>query len=432
LQTSERYRAPVSDRYRAYVLAALTCSYVFNYLDRYVLTILVEPIKAELGVSDAWMGFLIGPAFAVFYTGLGVPVARLADRSVRVHIVAAGFALWSAFTVLSGFARGALELTLARIGVGVGEAAGAAPCHSLLSDYFPPERRARALGVFQLGVYLGQFLGLAAGGLLVAPLGWRWTFVAVGAPGLVLALALAVTVREPPRGGVDATPRAPAAASAAAVWRTLWALRSFRWLAVGAGLASFAGTGFGFWVPTLFVRVHGLSFAEVGASFGVISPASAALGSLLAGALADRLGGRSANALLGVPAASVALSLPFLCAICLWPSAWGALALAVPSGILGGGWAPPTYAAVQNLVPAQMRAVAASILILFITLFGMGAGPWAVGWLSDLLAPRFGAGSLRYALVAVLSVSAFGAAALARGAQLLPADLAAARGRAER
>ena len=146
----ERANVDAEERYRRYVLAALTLCYVFNYLDRYVLTILVEPIKAELGVSDAWMGFLIGPAFAVFYTGLGVPVARLADRHVRRSIVAAGgFAVWSAFTGLSGFARGALELTLARIGVGVGEAAGAAPSHSLLSDYFPPERRAQALAVFQ-------------------------------------------------------------------------------------------------------------------------------------------------------------------------------------------------------------------------------------------------------------------------------------------
>lgn len=420
------------ERYRRYVLAALTLCYVFNYLDRYLLTILVEPIKGELGVSDAWMGFLIGPAFAVFYTGLGVPVARLADRHVRRSIVAAGFALWSAFTVLSGFARGALELTLARVGVGVGEAAGAAPSHSLISDYFPPERRPQALAVFQLGVYLGQFLGLAVGGLLVAPLGWRGTFVAVGAPGLVLALLLRLTVREPARGALDPAPRPAAAAGIGQVARKLAGLASFRWLALGAGLASFAGTGFGFWVPTLFVRLHGWSPLEVGASFGWISPGSAVLGSLLAGALASRLGARDPRYWLWIPAASVALSLPLLCGICLWRSGAGALALSVPSGILGGGWAPPVYAAVQNLVPPHMRAIAASILILFITLLGMGAGPWVVGWLSDLLAPRFGAQGLRYALVAVLGTSAFGAAALALGARSLRADLAAARRPASR
>jgi len=425
-RTGGRRTLETGERYRRYVLAALTLCYVFNYLDRYVLTILVEPIKAELGVSDAWMGFLIGPAFAVFYTGLGVPVARLADRHVRRSIVAAGFALWSAFTMLSGFARGALDLTLARIGVGVGEAAGAAPSHSLLSDYFPPERRAQALAVFQLGVYLGQFLGLAVGGLLVAPLGWRWTFVAVGAPGLLLALLLRLTVREPTRGALDPGPRAAAAAGIGEVFRKLWALASFRWLAVGAGLAAFAGTGFGFWVPTLFVRIHGWSFAEVGGSYGVISPGSAVLGSLLAGALAGRLGRRDPRWWLGIPALSVALSLPFLCGTCLWPTGRGALALAVPSGILGGGWAPPVYAAVQNLVPPHMRSLAASILILFVTLLGMGAGPWAVGWLSDVLAPRFGPEGLRYALVGVLGTSAFGAAALALGTRSLRADLAAA------
>lgn len=419
--------------YRRYVLAALTLAYVFNYLDRYVLTILVEPIKAELGVSDAWMGFLIGPAFAVFYTGLGVPIARLADRHVRRSIVAAGFALWSTFTVLSGFARGALDLTLARIGVGVGEAAGAAPSHSLISDYFPPERRAQALAVFQLGVYIGQFLGLAVGGLLVAPLGWRWTFVVVGAPGLALALVLRLTVREPARGALDPAPAVPpAAAGIAEVFRRLAALASFRWLALGAGLAAFAGTGFGFWVPTLFVRVHGWSFAEVGGSYGLVSPASAVLGSLLAGALASRLGARDPRWLLWIPALSVALSLPFLTATCVWPTGRGALAFAVPSGILGGGWAPPVYAAVQNLVPPHMRSLAASVLILFVTLLGMGAGPWAVGWLSDLLAPRFGAESLRWALVGVLATSALGAAALALGSRSLRADLAAARPAASR
>jgi len=420
-----------SERYRRYVLAALTLAYVFNYLDRYVLTILLEPIKAELGVSDAWMGFLIGPAFAVFYTTLGVPVARLADRGTRRSIVALGFAVWSAFTVASGFARGALELTLARIGVGVGEAAGAAPSHSLLSDYFPPARRAGALAVFQLGVYLGQFLGLAVGGLLVAPLGWRWTFVAVGAPGLVLAVVLRLTVREPPRGAFEAPREAPRAVGIGEVFQRLWALPSFRRLAVGAGLASFSGTGFGFWMPSLLVRVHELSPAEVGATYGWISPGSAMLGSLLAGALTDRLGRSDPRWWLRVPALSVAASLPFLVAMCLVPSPGWVLALAVPAGILGGGWAPPTYAATQNLAPPAMRAVAASILILFITLLGMGAGPWCVGILSDALAPRFGPAALPYALVGVLLVSGLGAVALAGGAGRLPADLATARSRGE-
>lgn len=264
--------------------------------------------------------------------------------------------------------------------------------HSLSSDYFPPERRPQALAVFQLGVYIGQFLGLAVGGLLVAPLGWRWTFVAVGAPGLVLALLLRLTVREPARGALDRAARPAAAAGIGEVARKLAGLASFRWLALGAGLASFAGTGFGFWVPTLFVRIHGWSPLEVGGSFGWISPGSAVLGSLLA----------------------------------------GALALAVPAGILGGGWAPPVYAAVQKLVPPHMRAIAASILILFITLLGMGAGPWVVGWLSDLLAPGFGAEGLRYALAAVLGTSAFGAAALALGARSRRADLAAAHPGASR
>jgi len=413
------------------VLAVLLVMYTFNYLDRFVLSILVEPIKAELGVSDAAMGFLIGPAFAIFYTALGVPIARLADRHSRRSILALGFALWSAVTAASGAVRSGAELALARIGVGIGEAAGTAPAHSLISDYFPPSARASALSVFQMGVYLGQLLGLAVGGLLVEPLGWRWTFAVVGLPGLGFALLLRLSVREPARGRLE-----PALARAAPerdrygaleVLRFLWRLSSFRYLAFGAGLASFAGTGFGSWVPTYFVRVHGLSYAEVGVYYGSVNVASALAGSLLAGWLADRLHGASPSWTLRVPAIGVALCLPFLCAICLHPDPYTAILFSIPSGLTGAGWAPCCYTATQNLVPVAMRSVAASVLILFITLLGQGAGPWAVGLLSDGLAPSFGPLALRYALVAVLVTSLVGAGLLAVAARRYPADLARVR-----
>ena len=413
-----------SPRYARYVLGMMLAMYTFNYLDRYVLTILLEPVKEELGASDTMMGFLVGPAFAILYTTLGIPIARLADRGNRRTIIAVGFAVWSGFTALSGAVRNTTELAVARIGVGVGEAAGAAPAHSLLSDYFPPEQRARALSVFQLGVYGGQMLGLVVGGLLMAPLGWRWTFVAVGLPGLLLALVIQATVREPVRAAFDGGTQANAEpARIPEVLRTLGGLASFRYLALGAGIAGFAGTGYGFWVPTFFIRVHGLTGPEIGFQFGVPSAIAAAIGALAAGTLADRLGQRDVRWWLWVPAAGVTLSLPCLMAVCLAPTATGALLAAVPAGILGGGWAPPCYAATQNLVPPRMRAVAASVLIFFITLLGMGVGPLAVGYVNDLLTPQYGELAIRYSLVYTLATSLVGAVLLALGARHLPRDL---------
>lgn len=415
-----------NDRRAAWVLGILLLTYTLNYLDRYLLTILVQPIKEELHVSDSVMGFLIGPAFALFYTAVGIPIARLADRTNRRSVIAAGFAIWSLFTAVSGLARSWIELSIVRVMVGVGEAAGGAPSHSLLSDTFPPERRAFALSIFQMGVYLGQMLGLAVGGLLVAPLGWRWTFVVVGLPGVLFALLLRLTVEEPERGRFDPpSPRPTAAPGLREVASTLWSLRTFRLVAVGTGLASFAGTGYGFWVPTLFIRVHDMSFAEIGVSFGLISGVSALAGTALAGRLGVVLGARDVRWLLWLPALGVGLSLPFLLGVSLLPDPWVAIACAVPAGLAGAGWAPLSYTVVQNLVPASMRAVAASVLIFFITLLGMGAGPWAVGALSDVFAESYGEASLRVALVTVLATSAIGAVAIAWGARTIRDEAAA-------
>ena len=338
--------------YARYVLAMLLLTYTLNYLDRYVLTILLEPVKEDLGASDTMMGFLIGPAFAVLYTTLGFPIARWADRGSRRSIIALGFAVWSAFTVASGAARDMFQLAVARIGVGIGEAAGAAPSHSLISDYFPPASRARALSVFQLGVYFGQLLGLVVGGILVGQLGWRWTFVVVGAPGLVLALLVRFTVGEPVRGGLDPTPPAPGPVGIGETVRALWALPTFRLVALGAGLASFAGTGYGLWIPTFFLRVHELSFLEIGTQFGLISAVSAATGALLAGTLADKLGQRDVRWLLRIPALGVLLSLPCLLGVCLWPSAFGAMAFAIPRACsAGAGRRPATRSCRTSCLP---------------------------------------------------------------------------------
>jgi MFS family permease len=410
--------------YSSYVLFALFAMYTFNYLDRFVLSMLIHPIQQELGASDTMMGFLSGPAFAVLYAVAGLPIARLADRASRRTILAVCFALWSAFTAWSGFARSTAELAIARIGIGIGEAGGGAPAHSLLSDYFPPHARARALSIFQLGVYAGTFLGIYAGGVLAESIGWRGTFYAAGLPGLALAIVIGLTVREPARGRFDGRVASDAPSFHAAM-QALLALPSYRWLALGAGLASFAGTGFGAWVPTMFVRVHHMSLAEVGRTYAWFNVPAAMVGTLFAGWLADRLGRRDARWLLGVAALGVALSLPFLLAICLWPDAHTAMRFAIPSGLLGAGWAPAVYAAAQNLAPPRMRAMAASLLVLSLTLLGQGLGPQIVGLLNDALLPRYGSEAIRYSMSIVLVTSLVGAALLALAARDYRRDVAA-------
>ena len=414
--------------YSHYVLAVLTVMYTFNYLDRYVLTILVVPIQQELHLSDTMMGFLLGPAFAFVYTGLGIPVAYLADRYSRRTILSVSLTLWSAMTAASGLARTATELAVTRVGVGIGEAGGSAPAHSMISDYFPLERRAFAFGIFQQGVYVGQMLGLAVGGILVELIGWRETFFAVGLPGIAVAVVLQRTVKDPVRGSFDPKPvemDSEAPPGIREVFRTLWRRPSFRALMFGGGIASFAGTGFGFWLPVLFERVHDMSRMEVGLIFGPVMAISGSAGAILAGLLTDRLSKRDHRFLMWIPAASVLLSLPFLLGVCLWPTSLGAIICAVPSGILGGGWAPAVYAATQTLAPPRMRALAASLMILSITLFGMGAGPQIVGILNDALASRFAEDSVRYSMSIVLGTSVVGALFLLLGARHLEDDLRA-------
>jgi MFS family permease len=419
-------RAPTR-AYSNYVLGVLVLVYVMNYVDRQLISILIEPIKAEFGASDKQMGLLTGFAFAVFYTVAGIPVARLADVWVRRSVIAIGLALWSGMTALTGFSRSFLELALVRIGVGIGEAGGTPPSHALISDYFPPKRRATALGIFSLGVPIGTMVGYSLGGWLGDQFGWRAAFLWMGLPGLALALLVRLTVREPRHGQFD--PPRPASerrATTGQVLRHLFSLSSFRWIVPGVCLASFSGYGFAIWKPVFLMRVHDFSMTEAGLWIGLLSGATGFLSTLAGGLIADWLARRDTAWALRLCAFSILGALPFQLAFLLYPDPMIALALFIPGGLVGGMWPPPSYAATQNLVPPHMRALASAILLFFLNLIGLGAGPFAVGWISDVLAPSFGAESVRWALVIPLALNLFGAFAYWRASRSYAAELTAA------
>src|SRR5262245_30776596 len=292
-----------AEGYARYVLAVFVIANSFNFLDRQILSILIDPIKRDLGISDAEMGFLTGTAFAIFYTFAGVPLARLADRRNRVMLMSCSIAVWSALTAASGLARSFFQLALARIGVGIGDAT-ITPCtHSMVSDYFPPERRARALSMLSVGANLGIVLGLPVGGRIAEDYGWRAAFLAAGLPGLAIAALLYASVREPGRGQSEGlSARAADAGSFAEVLRYLWARRSFRWISLGASLQALYGYAFLGWGPTFLARVHGQGMAEVGMAFGLVMGIGGGLGAFLGGASCDRLSSRDGRWYAWLPA----------------------------------------------------------------------------------------------------------------------------------
>jgi predicted MFS family arabinose efflux permease len=418
--------AAASPAYSGYVLGLLFVVYVFNFVDRQILSILLEPIQRELGASDTAMGFLTGWAFAVFYTFAGIPIARFADRSVRRSVIAAGAALWSAMTALSGLAQGFGQLALARIGVGVGEAACSPPAHSLISDYFPPERRATALAIYASGIHFGTAFGYLAGGWINEAFGWRTAFFVVGLPGIAVALLVQLTVREPERGRSEGGAAGQAVPETREVLRFLWSLRSFRHLSFASALTAFAGYGLAIWTPPFLMRVHGMGTAEIGLWLGLIAGFAGAAGAYLGGRLVDRLHARDPRYGLWIPALAALAALPFVLLLLFWPDPREALLLSIGSTLLGAMWLGPVFALTQALVRVRMRAVASAILLFVINLIGLGLGPQVVGLLNDLLRPSYGAHAVRWSLAAVVLVTSLWASVhFALGARTLRADLEA-------
>ena len=394
---------------RQYALGVLVVVYTFNFIDRQILSILLQPIKDELGLSDSALGLLTGFAFALFYATLGIPIARYADRGNRRSLIALALAIWSAMTALSGLAQNFWQLLAARIGVGVGEAGCSPPAHSMISDYFPAERRATALGIYSLGIPVGILFGFLAGGWLNEFFGWRVAFFVVGVPGLLLALLVRFSLREPPRGMAEGRQDVAEQPSIGETFRFLWAKRSFRHLAFGGGLTAFVGYGVVTWVPSFLMRSHGMETGEIGTWLGLILGIPGGIGIAMGGWMADRYGARDTRWYLWVVTVALLLGVPFSVGIYLSDSAlWALLFLIIPV-MLGNFYQATTFSQTQGLVGLRMRSVAAAILLFILNIIGLGAGPQAVGIVSDLLNPTYGEESLRYSLLILSFVNVWSA-----------------------
>lgn len=413
---------PMTKGYQRYALWLLMIIYTLNFLDRQVINILAEPIKRELGLADWQLGMLTGLAFAFLYTILGIPIARLAERKNRPLIISASVAAWSFFTVISGFTQNFFQLVLARVGVGIGEAGCTPPAHSLISDYVPKEKRASAIAFYSIGTPLGALIGMAMGGLVADAYGWRAAFMVAGAPGLILAVVVALTLVEP-RKKLSAALAAQARADGPTFLTTLKALKSnktFWFLAFGVAIKAFIGYGQQPFIASFFFRVHTDQLAELaarasdilGVKLGVMGFLGLALSALagiggvfgvwLGGYLGDKLGAKDIRAYAVVPALAAILPIPFYIFGVMHADALFALLFLIIPAVLTSLWYGPVYATAQSIVEPRMRATTAAILLLVANLIGLGLGPVLVGAMSDIFAGPMGMGEaegIRWALI---------------------------------
>lgn len=394
---------------RNYALGVLVVVYTFNFIDRQILSILLEPIKQDLGLSDTALGMLTGFAFALFYATLGIPIARLADRGNRRNIIAWSLTIWSAMTALSGIAQNFWHLLIARIGVGVGEAGCSPPAHSMIADYFPAENRATALGIYSLGIPVGILFGFIAGGWLNEFFGWRVAFFVVGVPGILLALLVRWSLREPDRGMAEGRQANADQPGIMETFTYLYQKPSFRHMAVGGGLTAFVGYGIVTWVPSFLIRSYGMDTGEVGTYLGLILGIPGGIGIALGGYLADRYGAKDTRWYLWVVTVALLIAVPITVGVYLSSSATASLLFLILPVLLGNFYQATTFSQAQGLVPLRMRAVAAAVLLFILNIIGLGAGPQMVGVVSDLLAPTYGDESLRYALLALSFVNIWAA-----------------------
>ncbi|MEJ5979168.1 MFS transporter [Novosphingobium sp. PS1R-30] len=395
----------VRQRGSTLVVAMLAGAYSLNFLDRQLLSILAEPVKADLGLTDTQLGLLSGLAFAVFYTLFGIPVAWLADRSNRVRIIVVACALWSLFTGACGFAQNFTQLAIARIGVGVGEAGGSPPSYSIIADYFPPERRGGALALYSLGVPIGTTAGAALGGWIASAYGWRAAFMAIGVLGLCYALALLLVVREPQRGRLDAGP--VETVPIATTLRLFLTDATLRTTTFAAAISAFIGYAMLSWTPAMLMRTKGMALSDLAIYYSLVSGIAAAIGTLASGFLIDRLGERDRRMYGLVPAAAFIVSVPFYIAgvhADTWQ--WALVFLSVPFAFYAS-YLPPALAIVQNSVAPAQRSTASAFLLFILGIVGLGGGPLFIGAVSDGAAARGAATPLQVAMFALAPAFVF-------------------------
>lgn len=413
-------------RYRNYVLAFLLLIFCVNYIDRQILAILLPSIKADLALNDTQLGFLSGMAFAIFYAAMGIPMGRLSDHVNRRNLIAGVLIVWSVMTALCGLAQNFLQFLLARIGVAIGEAGCTPPSHSMLSDYFPPENRAMALSIYSSGIALGVLFGFLAGGWINEFFGWRIALLAVGLPGVLLAVLFLATVREPIRGRAEGIEDAVAVPELKVVFRHLWQRRAYRHFIAGGALTGFAYLSILNWGPSFFVRSYGLSTGEIANWMAPIMGIGGGVGALLGGRLCDSLSRRDERWYLWLPAAAALLAAPFVLLMFLVSDArLSFLSLFLPTLLFAIHYGPMS-SAIQGFSPVRMRGIAVAISLFITNIFSLGLGPQAVGIISDLLSPHFGDDALRVA-IPMVSIGALILATLhfCLGAKYFSADLIA-------
>jgi len=420
--------SPLSDTdrpasYAGIGLAMLTLIFALNIVDRQIVTILAEDIKAELQLSDLQVGILTGLSFALVYMTSAVAIARLADKGNRSRIISLCVAVWSAMTILCGFATSFPALLAARMGVAIGEAGCSPASFSLLADYYPPQRRAFTIAVMQAGAVAGSAVALLAGGILAQRYGWRMPLVTVGLIGVAIAVAAALTLKEPRR---DRPVGEAAPEPMIEAFRVMLALRPFQWLLAAGALAGFGTFSLQAWMPAFYQRVFGWSVGMTGTVLAAVTIAAGVIGALVVGRLADRRLASDAGAHCAVPAVMVALAVvPLVVALLARsaPVSLGGLAIVY---LLTNGWQPGVFASVQSLMSDRRRATAAAFLGLVVNLAGLGLGPVIVGGISDWLRADYSADALRYALVPAVLAFAASAAALAMAARSIRISAAGA------
>ncbi|MEQ9518388.1 MAG: MFS transporter [Parvibaculum sp.] len=415
----------ITPAYRTYALVLLTTVYTANYVDRQILSILLQPIKVDLNLSDTQLGLLF-TTFGIFYATLGLPIAMLADRSNRRNVITAAMTIFSGMTAACYFVTSFWQLMVARILVGVGEAGSSPPSHSMIADMYEPKTRATALAIFSLGVNIGIFIGFLVGGYVAAWYGWRVAFLVVGLPGLLIAILVRLTLKEPPRGhseGRVASSEVEIAPTIGEVLHFLMTQPSFRHIAAGATLVSFVGYGAVAWLPPFLMRSHNMNVGDVGLALSLIIGISGGLGTFGAGVIADRLGQKDVRWYMWVIAIAGAATFPFGFAVYLVDDLSLALGLFIIPAAAGSLYLGPSLAMTQGLARLKMRAAASALLLFILNIIGLGLGPQAVGFVSDLLEPTYGVESLRYALLVMTPLGLWGALHFLLAARTLADDL---------